>query len=326
MKGIKRIRISNRVARYDFELRRNITVVRGDSGTGKTTLFNMVADYTRNKEQSGVNISAPCPCVALTDTNWEAQLRDIHESVVFIDEESDHNYLSSKDFARAVQNSDNYYVLITRVNLHDLPYSVEEIYEIKASGKFHKFRNIYSSKFAGGYLHDEQPTQPFNVIVTEDAKSGFQFFQAVFEDNETVCIPAGANSNIHSVIRKDPEGKTVVIADGAAFGSEIDRVLKLEKSGFRICLYLPESFEWIILRSGLIDGVEDILVSPSEYIDSQKYLSWERYFTALLTERTQDGYLAYRKAKLNENYLNDNEVNAILSVLPEVIRRERNNF
>ena len=253
MKGIKRIRISNRVARYDFELRRNITVVRGDSGTGKTTLFNMVADYTRNKEQSGVNISAPCPCVALTDTNWEAQLRDIHESVVFIDEESDHNYLSSKDFARAVQNSDNYYVLITRVNLHDLPYSVEEIYEIKASGKFHKFRNIYSSKFAGGYLHDEQPTQPFNVIVTEDAKSGFQFFQAVFEDNETVCIPAGANSNIHSVIRKDPEGKTVVIADGAAFGSEIDRVLKLEKSGFRICLYLPESFEWIILRSGLID-------------------------------------------------------------------------
>ena len=287
MKGIKRIRISNRVARYDFELRRNITVVRGDSGTGKTTLFNMVADYTRNKEQSGVNISAPCPCVALTDTNWEAQLRDIHESVVFIDEESDHNYLSSKDFARAVQNSDNYYVLI---------------------------------------MHDEQPTQPFNVIVTEDAKSGFQFFQAVFEDNETVCIPAGANSNIHSVIRKDPEGKTVVIADGAAFGSEIDRVLKLEKSGFRICLYLPESFEWIILRSGLIDGVEDILVSPSEYIDSQKYLSWERYFTALLTERTQDGYLAYRKAKLNENYLNDNEVNAILSVLPEVIRRERNNF
>ena len=76
----------------------------------------------------------------------------------------------------------------------------------------------------------------------------------------------------------------------------------------------------------MIDGVEDILVSPSEYIDSQKYLSWERYFTALLTERTQDGYLAYRKAKLNENYLNDNEVNAILSVLPEVIRRERNNF
>ena len=288
MKGCKRIRISNRFAKYMFELRRNITVVRGDSGTGKTTLFNMVADYTRNKEQSGVNISAPCPCVALTDTNWEAQLRDIHESVVFIDEDSNHNYLSSKDFARAVQNSDNYYVLITRENLHDLPYSVEEIYEIK--------------------------------------KSGFQFFQAVFEDNEIVCIPAGANSNIHSVIRKDPEGKIVVIADGAAFGSEIDRVLKLEKSGFRICLYLPESFEWIILRSGLIDGVEDILASPSEYIESQKYLSWERYFTALLTEQTQDGYLAYRKAKLNENYLNDNEVNAILSVLPEVIRRERKNI
>ncbi|MBQ1616867.1 MAG: hypothetical protein II086_06380, partial [Ruminococcus sp.] len=66
---------------------------------------------------------------------------------------------------------------------------------------------IYSSKFAGGYLHDEQPKQPFQVIVTEDAKSGFQFFQAVFEDNETVCIPAGANSNIHSIIPKVPGQK-----------------------------------------------------------------------------------------------------------------------
>lgn len=34
-----------------------ITIVRGDSGTGKTTLYDMIADFTRLHEASGVNIS-----------------------------------------------------------------------------------------------------------------------------------------------------------------------------------------------------------------------------------------------------------------------------
>lgn len=32
---------------FEFEIRRNITFVGGDSGTGKTTLYNMIADYMR---------------------------------------------------------------------------------------------------------------------------------------------------------------------------------------------------------------------------------------------------------------------------------------
>lgn len=318
MKGIKRIRISNRFAKFDFELYRSITIIRGDSGTGKTTLFNMVADYTRDQEYSGINLSAPCPCVALIDSNWEAQLREIHGSVVFVDEDSNNKYLNTQEFAKAVQKSDNYYVLITREDLHDLPYSVDEIYEIKMSGKYHRLSKIYQSKFANGYYYDKTPAEPFEAVLTEDTKSGFQFFQAVFENNGIQCIAAGANSNIYAVIRDNKDKKWIVIADGAAFGAEIDRVVKLEKSGCQLCLYLPESFEWIILKSGLIDGVNRILENPSEHIESQEYFSWERYFTQLLIERTHDGYLAYKKAKLNENYLNENEQRAIINVLPDL--------
>lgn len=112
------------------------------------------------------------------------------------------------------------------------------------------------------------------------------------------------------------EKKLLVIADGAAFGAEIDRVLKLEKSGYKICLYLPESFEWMILKSGLIQEVSKILDSPSEYIESGTYFSWERFFTALLVEKTQDSYLSYRKASLNENYLHIAEKSAIIQVMP----------
>lgn len=54
------------------------------------------------------------------------------------------------------------------------------------------------------------------------------------------------------------------------------------------------------------------LQTPSDYIDSKKYFSWERYFTELLTEKTSRTYLNYTKKTLNEAYLNDGTKNAIL--------------
>ena len=48
-----------------------------------------------------------------------------------------------------------------------------------------------------------------------------------------------------------------IIADGAAFGAYIARVMAVAKQQCNIALYLPESFEWLILRSGVVD-VEDI--------------------------------------------------------------------
>ena len=68
-------------------------------------------------------------------------------------------------------------------------------------------------------------------------------------------------------------------ADGAAFGSEIDRILKLQSSAnFRLCL--PESFEWLILKSGLIksDDIAAVLERPSEFIESADFFSWENFF------------------------------------------------
>ena len=40
-------------------------MVQGNSGTGKTTLFDMVSAYSRLKERSGVQIICDKQCVAL---------------------------------------------------------------------------------------------------------------------------------------------------------------------------------------------------------------------------------------------------------------------
>lgn len=57
MTGTHHVEVKNRDAVFKFDLHRNITIVRGDSGTGKKTLYDMIADYTRLHKASGVNIS-----------------------------------------------------------------------------------------------------------------------------------------------------------------------------------------------------------------------------------------------------------------------------
>ena len=143
MTGIHHVEVKNRDIRFKFVLYRNITIVRGNSGTGKTTLFEMISDYTHLKEASGVNISCDKECVALVDIDWNNQLNGVSDSIVFIDEGA--AYLKTKEFAETIKGTDNYYVIFSRESLHELPYSVEEIYEIKTSKKIHLFKRMYQS-------------------------------------------------------------------------------------------------------------------------------------------------------------------------------------
>lgn len=171
MKGIQTIKISNRDASFKFSLYRNITIVRGDSGTGKTTLFDMVADYTRLKSASGVNISSEKNCVALVDLDWKNQIGNISDSIVFVDE--GFADLKTPEFAEVIRETDNYYVFFTRDSLHNLPYSVEEIYEIKTSGKYHTFKKIF--KASKTHCFGRSDPISYDALVTEDSKSGYQF-------------------------------------------------------------------------------------------------------------------------------------------------------
>ncbi len=307
MIGIQRVKVSNRDADFRFELHRNITIVRGKSGTGKTTLYDMIADHTRLKDSSGVNISCAKNCVALVDIDWKNQLNHISDSIVFIDEGTE--YIKTPEFANAVKNSDNYYVIFSRESLHGLPYSVEEIYEIKASGKYHKFVKLFKSDKNHIYsLHRSAKKFRFDILLTEDSKSGYQFYKNYFADTNVICESSDSNSEIFKWLRDHRGKKILVIADGAAFGSEIDRVLKLQpltEDNFRICL--PESFEWLILKSGLIktSNIISVLDNPSDYIESKDYFSWENFFEDYLVSNTVNTPFQYAKKEINPIYLNE---------------------
>lgn len=93
--------------------------------------------------------------------------------------------------------------------------------------------------------------------------------------------------------------------------------MQLIKTDSNVALYLPESFGWLILKSGLIEegSIADMLKHPEDYIESKDYFSWERYFTALLIQNTQGSYMKYAKQQLNHVYLQEKVSDKILSVM-----------
>lgn len=163
------------------------------------------------------------------------------------------------------------------------------------------------------------------LLLTEDSNSGYQFFDYICKENNMQCIAANGKSNLFHYLKIHKIEKVLAIADGAAFGSEIDKVLKLLTDMPNVTLYLPESFEWLILSSGVLKQnlVREILNEPSDYIESETYFSWERFFTAFLTELTNGTYMEYTKSSLNHAYLKDTVKNKILDQLKWIsIRRK----
>lgn len=306
MNGIHKITISNSSVKYEFDIKRNITIIKGDSATGKTTLVEMIGEYYESGESSGINLVCDKSCRVLAGRDWSTLLLTIKDSIVFIDEDND--FMISDDFARMVRDSDNYYVIVTREGLPNLPYSVDEIYGIRSSGKYaglfqvyHEFYHIY-----GDHTPDERVI-PHTVMV-EDSNSGYDFFKGLSDGKDYEVISAGGKSKIFTeILENKRDGSIVVIADGAAFGAEIDRISKLVGLRRDIVLFLPESFEWLILYSGVLKNreLEKIMKRPNDHIESRDYFSWERYFTHLLMEMTKDSYLKYSKNRLNPVYLHD---------------------
>ena len=55
-------------------------------------------------------------------------------------------FVKSKEFAAAIKGTDNYYVIVTRENLFELPISVEAIYGIKGR-KYFQLKRTYNSLY-----------------------------------------------------------------------------------------------------------------------------------------------------------------------------------
>ena len=324
MKGKHRIIVQNKRLRYDFEIQRNLTIIRGDSATGKTTLVEMIREYTDNGDESSIELISDKKCYVLQGATWKGQLTDIRDSIVFIDEGN--SFVFSDEFSDTIQKTDNYYVIVTREGLPNLPYSAEEIYGIRLSGRYGGLKQQYNEFYhIYGTEKGESEIQP-DAVITEDSNSGYSFFESVCREIGIETAAAEGKSRIlQKAYHYENNNCVLLIADGAAFGSEMGRVIEYMKYHENIRLYIPESFEWLILSSGVLKDAEiqGILEEPSVHIESRDFFSWERYFTKLLVEKSKDTFLEYSKKRINPAYLKGTVREAILSRIVNISFRKK---
>ena len=224
MRGTYEVKVSNVNVSFTLELERNITILSGDSATGKTTLIEMLRDFEESGRSSGVTVHCKRPCRVLTNADWEYRLNGIRDSIVFLDEGN--SFVKSEAFARAIQNSSNYYVIVTRESLYQLPYSVNAILKLKTTGRRGKtYVRAYPQ-----YDHLADPVGEISriqEIVTEDSNAGHEMFDHIAAENHISCISAQGKSNVFSQLANRTADRVLVIADGAAFGSELEKIYRL---------------------------------------------------------------------------------------------------
>lgn len=332
MKGSYDLLVRNGRVQFKLTIRRNITILRGDSATGKTTFIDMIGDYARNGEESGIELRCARPCVVLDGADWKERLGRISGSIVFIDEGN--RFTSTVEFARAAAGTDDYFVIASRESLFTLPYSVTEIYGIgnDTRQRYQGVWRYYSSPrllyaesrqgVLGGQLQDarEKDGATFvpSLVVVEDSGAGFEFFSALFGKSGIPCVSAHGKANVYRAICQTAASERILaIADGAAFGPELERLATLVATR-EVRLFLPESFEWLLLTSGMVraDELPAILANPVDFIESREYFSWERFFTACLVDTTRGTALRYSKDHINERYLDPNSVDRVARLVP----------
>ena len=179
---------------------------------------------------------------------------------------------------------------------------------------YNAFYHLYSVDDLSGKMSPDE-------IIVEDSNAGYEFFDNVCKEKGILCENAGGKSEIIDALRASEKEKVLVIADGASIGPGMNELFQYMKAYPHTKCYLPESFEWLILKSGLIDGnaVQDILQRPQDFIERQEYFNWERFFTSVLLQYTKDTYLQYTKHKLNNAHLHARSKQAILEVMERII-------
>lgn len=245
----------------------------------------------------------------------------IDNAIVFIDEDS--RFVFTNEFKAMIENSNNYYVIISRHidGLENIPFSVNSVCEFTES-KYVSNRKAFTLNTLKPlwYLKSSGKVK-ISRVVTEDSKSGYQFYRHICGDDD--CQTADGKSNIPRLIKQNNSSTpTLFIADGSAFGSNTEKIIQLVKVSPNSLLYLPESFEWFLLHSLIFahdSDVQEVLSAPSKYIDSAKYISWERFFTAQLKEVcSRKGFQYGKNETLDRRFLVDSNVKSLLLLVENI--------
>lgn len=268
------VRVSTSKYVYEFELERRVTVIRGDSGTGKTLLANLLVA----EPETGVHIECERSFVLMNNNirvNYSTWFKDYDNVVFILDEDS--RWLRDRRFYDAALDSGAWLLVMDRSTLlTTYECSVESVMRLKVSGKYRTLEKLYTHK---------STTFPKDwPVFTEDTGSGYSFMQKVRDK----VAPLGGKDLLDNLTPNELYGK-IYFMDGAAYGHKLHAYYNDWLKG-RIEFILPESFEWILLHSPQFSQyteVRNVLANPVAYgANRTEYKTWENFFTWFIHDFT----------------------------------------
>ena len=219
--------------KYKLLIREKVTVIRGQSGTGKTRLIDIIRNTVPGNPTYQVDvshrlfISAPSASDLLRNSveSWK-------DTLVFIDErivDSLGDY-----FCSLVRESENYWVIISRNDdiLRTIPFSMFEAYEFVKTNNVIVNKQIFScdSRTFGGKFAVNTVTG----FITEDSVSGWHFFNKALP-KAVVKDSASSNTKVVSTVVKHLGSSAciLVLFDACAFGPFLGDLLSLDSNTLR---------------------------------------------------------------------------------------------
>lgn len=126
MKGRYVLKVSNALVSYEIVLERQITILKGDSGIGKTTFVNLCENVEVGRAGTYCNLEDKIYVLHPTREGLDilSAYSSVHDSI-FVCDENTYALFRGEDFARFVKNNDNYFIIVSRSGILDmLSYSV----------------------------------------------------------------------------------------------------------------------------------------------------------------------------------------------------------
>lgn len=296
------LQIENDYYHCQIHLNHRISIFRGESAIGKTTLAELLVESPNdcycNKNVNVVN-----------ETTWDAVIRGTKNSLIIFD---DLDIIRSEKFARLVNEfcipSDLWFLIISREVLSsstrdisgNLSIATDAIYNFCTNGTEHWIEPYFTL--------DRPDFQKIDTLLMEDSGYAYKFLARELSDINVLAADSGKSSVVPKLDEIRNNSQTLLFVDMTAFAFHIDQLFDKFKNEINTTIFLLKdliSFEEVLLQSNLFkrdQKVQKILQDIPEYANS--CISWETFFEKLISEVTykKPYRVTHRTSELNECY------------------------
>ena len=129
-----RIRVQRGKVVYDLDLRRSVSVIKGNSGSGKSLLVKCVSEYMASGVNSAVTIECErkVECILSEPPDYETYIKEHKDSVIILDKNIQFNG-DRKSLLKGLKDAGAWLLLISR---KDLECAADSVYHVKQNGDY----------------------------------------------------------------------------------------------------------------------------------------------------------------------------------------------